>query len=238
MKTLIPILLFALAAPAATSAGEATAVAKLEASVRSPKSIRIAKNDEGAVTSIRLNGPALTNEDLTIFLQFPKLESLTISHAGYANGKKSGVDFSGIAVLADHPSLRNFSAGGAVGKPYLDALAKLENVPELYIQTTHTVDDDWAAIGTMTHLTYLGVRVRNDRMSKLTEGFFAHLMPLENLERFLLSEMTFTDPAPFVEFVTTRPKLQELIIRRSPLPESTLTQIREAKPNLTITLKA
>lgn len=86
----------------------------------------------------------------------------------------------------------------------------------------------------MEHLTRLAMRVRNDRMNKLTDNLFKHLMPLENLQHFLVSEMTFKNPAPFVEFIITRPDLKELVIRRSNLPESALASIREAKPDLKI----
>lgn len=218
------------------TADEAAVLAKLERSVSSPKSFS-ARRDRasGALVEIRLNAPDLKNGDLALFNELKTLQRLTISHAGYAKGKKTGVDFSGVALLRKHPSLRYFSAGGAVGKPYLAALAQLTNVPELYVQTTASVDADWAPIGTMRHLTYLGIRVRNDRMSKLTEGMFRRLMPLKNLERFLLSEMTFRDPMLFVKFITTRPKLQQLSIRRcTKLPQSALDAIHTAMPDLEI----
>lgn len=89
----------------------------------------------------------------------------------------------------------------------------------------------------MTHLTYLGIRVRNKGMSKLTSGFFKELMTLDNLERFLLSEMILEDPAPFIEFVVSRPKLQELTIRRSEFDPAILETIRKAKPELEIVVE-
>ena len=222
----------------ALAADEAAVVAKLEKVVKSPKSLRLKKDRKtGKVVELALNAPDLQNSDLAIFNELKHLQRLTISHAGYANGKKSGVDFSGVAVLKEHPSLRYFSAGGAVGKEYLAALAKLRNVPELYIQTTHSLDADWQPIGAMTHLKYLGIRVRNDRMSKLTEGMFGHLKPLKNLERFMVSEMTFKHPQPFVDLVTALPKLKELTIRRCVgLPDAALTLIRSAKPDVAIVI--
>ena len=85
------------------------------------------------------------------------------------------------------------------------------------------------------HLTYLGVRIHNGRMSKLTGKLFAHLMPLENLESFLLIEMTFKeDSEHFLQFILSRPKLQQLTFRQSNLPEAQLAKIRQAKPNLEI----
>lgn len=237
IKSAVFTLLFAFVSTSPVLAGEAEALARLNASLREGREASVSKNASGEVTEIRINAPKLTNEDLALFNDFPKLERLTISHAGYGDGKKTGVDFSGVAALADHPALSYFSAGGAVGKPYLDALAELR-VPELYIQTTHTVDSDWAAIGTMKHLTYLGMRVRNDRMSELTDAVFEQLMPLENLERFFLSEMTFEGPpTAFLRFVTSRPKLKELTLRRTALSESVLAEIRKAKPELEIVMK-
>ena len=101
------------------------------------------------------------------------------------------------------------------------------------------MDADFAPIGKMKHLTYLGIRVRNDRMSKLTDRVFDQLTGLRKLERFLLSEMIFGDPGSFVKFVTTRPKLKDLEIRSSPtLPESALNAIRKANPGLKITITA
>jgi len=213
-------------------------VQKLQAAVKGEP--RISRNDSGDIVAIGLNGPDLTNEDLAMFLGFPALEKLTISHAGYAPGpdgktRRTGVDFSGLAVLKDHPTLRFFSAGGLLGREYLEALSQLSNVTELYVQTTQTEDADWAAIGEMEQLTYLGIRVRNKRGGGgLSNAFFENLTKLENLERFLLSEMFMEDSEPFVEFVTSRPKLQELEVRRSELPEGTLDSIRKARPNLKI----
>lgn len=195
---------------------------------------RIKKNKAGKIVEIAVNAPDFSNEDIAIFNDFPDLERLTISHAGYSKNKKTGVDYSGVAVLGEHPTLDYFSAGGAVGKEYLAALPALKNISQLYIQTTHSVDADWAPIGKMQHLAYLGVRVRNDRMSEMTEAFFEHLMPLENLETFFLSEMTFTNPALFVEFVTSRPQLTTLVLRRCNLSDEALADIREAKPELEI----
>ena len=218
---------------------ETSALARLEQSVSSPKSLRVTRDkQDGTVREIRVNAPHLHNDDLALFNEFPRLERLTISHAGYGGGKKTGVDFSGVKHLTDHPSLIYFSAGGAVGKPYLAALPNLTKVKELYIQTTNSRDEDWVPIGTMHHLTYLGIRVRNERMSKLTGMMFKHLMGLENLERFKLSEMTFRDDSTlFVTFITTRPKLRELVISRSNLPEASLARIREAKPDLEIVIQ-
>ncbi|QDT37613.1 hypothetical protein [Stratiformator vulcanicus] len=215
-------------------ADDATALARLKEKVPEP---RVGKNRQGEIVQISVNAPNLTNEELALFNQFQHLQKLTISHAGYKKGGKTGVDFSGVAALKDHPSLKYFSAGGAIGKEYLKALSQLSNIDELYIQTTNSMDEDWAPIGEMTHLTYLGVRVRNDRMSKLSEGFFPHLMPLDNLERFLLSEMTFKDPQPFVDFVISRPNLKQLTLRKSKLPEASLAEIRKAKPDLEIVEK-
>ena len=236
MKHLLTILLIS---STSLFADEAAALAKLRASVRSEDSLQVNRDKAtGKIKEIRLNGPALQNEDLALFNQFIKLERITISHAGYGFGKKTGVDFSGVEVLKDHPSLQYFSAGGAVGKPYLEALSKLTNIQELYIQTTSSLDQDWAAIGTMKHLTYLGIRVRNDRMSKLTGNMFEHLLPLENLEHFLLSEMTFKDDwEPFMKFILSRHNLKQLSFRRSNLPEEQLAKIRKAKPNLEIIIK-
>jgi len=221
-------------------ADESAALKKLRASIEGEPNIK--RNDAGAIIAISLNAPDLTNEDLALFNEFEALERLTISHAGYAGlrdkgNKKTGVDFSGVRHLKAHPSLNYFSAGGAVGAEYLEGLAELDQVTELYIQTTNSTDEDWAPIGLMEHLTYLGIRVRNDRMSQLTDDLFLQLMPLRNLERFLLSEMTFEDPATFVEFIVSRPKLEELIIRRSNLSEQALATIREAKPELAIQVR-
>ena len=231
------ILLLTLSLASQSIADEASAIATLEQSVKSPSNLRVNKNDDGQVIGIRVNAPGISNEELDLFNELPHLETLTISHAGYGPEGKTGVDFSGVSQLSEHPSLRYFSAGGAVGKEYLAALAELTNVPELYVQTTNSVDADWAPIGTMKHLTYLGIRVRNNRMNSLTSGFLEHLMPLENLERFLLSEMTFEDAAPFVKFVTSRPNLSELTIRRCELSDSALSEIRAAKPDLEIVIK-
>ena len=218
----------------ASSAEESAALSALEAKVENP---RIKKDRSGRVVEVAVNGPDFSNEDLALFNEFPHLERLTISHAGYAGEKKTGVDFSGVALLKLHPSLDYFSAGGAVGKAYLAALPALTNISELYIQTTHSVDADWAPIGKMTHLSYLGIRVRNDRMSQMTDAFFQHLLPLNNLESFLLSEMTFTDPAAFVTFVTSRPKLTTLILRRCNLRDEILARIRTAMPELEIEIR-
>jgi len=220
-----------------TFADESSALTKLQNSVSKPKSLSIKRNDANQIVEIRVNGPDLTNEDLALFNEFTKLERLTISHAGYGKNGKTGVDFSGIAQLKDHPTLDYFSAGGAVGEEYLKALSKLENISSLYVQTTSTVDSNWGPIGTMKHLTYLGIRVRNKRMSKLTSAMFKQLMSLDNLESFFLSEMTFGDPDPFVEFVVSRPNLKELTIRRSNLPEEDLDRIKQAKPDLEIIVK-
>lgn len=235
MKSLCLLLTF-LTACLTTRADESGALARLEASVASPNGVGINRNKDGSVREIRINAPALTNDEIAIFNEFPNLERLTISHAGYADGKKTGVDFSGVRSLADHPALTFFSAGGAVGKEYLAALPALTQITELYVQTTHSVDADWVPIGTMTHLTYLGIRVRNDRMSELTGAMFVHLMPLDNLEKFLLSEMTFDgESEAFVEFVTSRPMLSELTLRRcQQLPDEALAEIRAAKPDLKI----
>ncbi len=111
-------------------------------------------------------------------------------------------------------------------------------MPGIYIQTTTGVDEDWAPIGTMTHLTYLGMRVRNDRMNKLTDEVFLQLMPLENLERIFVTEMTFKDPSPFVRFVTSRPKLRELTVAKSNLPEPAIAAIRAAMPDLALKIEA
>ncbi len=59
-------------------------------------------------------------------------------------------------------------AGLRLGKPYRRGLAALDNVPQIYIQTTTSVDGDWKPIGTMTDLTNLRMRVKNDRMNKST----------------------------------------------------------------------
>jgi len=239
MKSILPSILLLALSPV-LSADEAALLAKLEDSMRGEP--RIQRNDDGEVIGIALNGPDLSNEDLALFNEFVSLEKLTISHAGYGGkrpkGEKlTGVDFSGVKALKDHPSLRYFSAGGAVGRPYLEGLSELKQLPELYIQTTSTVDEDWEPIGELTQLEYLGVRVRNDRMNKLTSDFLKHLMPLKNLERFLLSEMIVKDPAPLVEFVTTRPKLEVLQISRCEIPESAMEAIRKAKPELEIEVK-
>ncbi len=220
-------------------ADEAAVIAKLE-KANGGKPLTMKRNADGSAKEISMNMPDLTNEDLALFNQLTKLERLTISHAGYVKGKEAkDRTFAGVAALKAHPSLKYFSAGGAVGKEYLAALAQLTNIPELYIQTTHSVDADFAPVGTMKHLTYLGIRVRNDRMSKLTDRLFDQLTGLEKLERFLLSEMTFTDSGSFVKFITTRPKLKELEIKSSPtLPESALNAIRKAKPGLKIIITA
>lgn len=223
-------------------ADEADVIARLENSLAKPENLGLTRDKtDGTVREIRVNAPNLTNEDIAVFLEFPKLERLTISHAGYGPEGKTGVDFSGVAVLKDHPSLQFFSAGGAVGKEYLAALPALTNVDELYIQTTSSLDPDWAPIGAMDHLTYLGIRVRNDRMSKLTSAMFEQLMGLNGLKRFMLSEMTFGEkgggPEPFVKFVTTRPNLKELIVRRSNLPDAALAEIHAAMPELKITIQ-
>lgn len=221
---------------AAMAADEAAVMAKLRDSVDKATSVRVKKERKsGHVIELALNAPDLRNDDLQIFNQLPHLKRLTISHAGYARGKKSGVDFSGVAQLKNHPTLQYFSAGGAIGKEYLAALAQLDNISELYIQTTHSLDADWQPIGTMTHLKYLGIRVRNDRMSKLTEAMFPYLKPLKNLERFMVSEMTFKNPQPFLDLIISLPKLRELTIRRCVnFPESALTLLRRAKPDLAI----
>ena len=238
MKVAVQFCLF-LALSAPLFGDESSALARLKKSVSSEKSVGVSKNKDGEVREIRVNAPAITNDEIALFNQFPKLERLTISHAGYGSDGKTGVDFSGVKHLATHPSLYYFSAGGALGKNYLAALPALKNVTELYVQTTHSVDADWKPVGSMTHLIYLGIRVRNDRMSKLTGAMFEQLTSLDNLERFLLSEMTFDgDSEAFVKFVTTRPKLRELALRRcSGLPESALAEIRAAKPNLKIEIK-
>ena len=214
-----------------TLADEASPLAKLEAKVEKP---RITKDKEGRIIQIAVNGPDFSNEDLALFNGFPHLQKLTISHAGYARGKKTGVDYSGVALLKDHPSLEFFSAGGAVGKEYLAALPALTNISELYIQTTSSVDEDWAPIGEMDHLVYLGIRVRNGRMNQLTEGFFEHIEGLENLERFLLGEMTFKDFNPFLDLLATYPKLSELTLRRCEIPEGALDRLKARFPKLVI----
>ena len=214
-------------------------ITKLEKSVTSPKSVRFKKDRQsGHIIELALNAPDLQNDELKIFNQLPYLKRLTISHAGYAKGKKSGVDFSGVVHLRSHPTLEYFSAGGAIGKEYLAALAKLENISELYVQTSHSLDADWQPIGTMTHLKYLGIRVRNDRMSKLTEAMFPHLKTLVNLERFMVREMTFKNPQPFVDLVVSLPQLKGLTIRRCMnLPKSAVDAIRRAKPGLAIEIR-
>lgn len=198
---------------------------------------RIKKDrSSGMITEIAVNAPDFRNEDLVRFNEFKHLKKLTISHAGYASGKKTGVDFSGVAHLKDHPTLTYFSAGGAVGKEYLVAVSKLTNISELYIQTTHTVDQDWAPIGKMTQLRFLGIRVRNDRMSNLSDAFFKHLKGLKNLERMLVSEMMFEDPTEFHVLISSLPKLRELEIRRSNLSTDNVTKLRQAHPKLRVTI--
>lgn len=222
----------------ATRADEAAALARLERSVSSAKSLSVTKDRKtGAVIEIRVNAPDLRNDDLGLFNEIPTLRRLTISHAGYRQGGKTGVDFSGVAVLSRHPSLRYFSAGGAVGRAYLAALAKLTNITELYVQTTHSVDTDWAPIGTLHQLTYLGVRVRNDRMSKLTEGMFTPLTGLRNLEHFLVSEMTFREVAPLVKLAASCPRLKQLTLRRCQgLSAADLDSLRRAKSGLELVI--
>ncbi len=230
------LLALALSLPLVALADEAAALARLQQSVSKPDELNVKRHADGSAQEIRLNSPDLTNEDLALFNQLPKLERLTISHAGYVKGKPlKDRTFAGVSALQSHPSLKYFSAGGAIGKEYLAALAQLKNAPELYIQTTHSSDADWAPIGTMKHLTFLGIRVRNDRTKTLTDHLFDQFTGLDNLERFLLSEMTFTDPAPFVKFITALPKLKELEIRSSNLPDTARAAIAKAKPGLKIT---
>ena len=220
-------------------ADEAAVLNKLRGTVDKPQTVRVKRDREtGNIVELALNAPDLQNDDLRLFNQLPHLKRLTISHAGYAKGKKTGVDFSGVIHLRKHPSLDYFSAGGAVGKEYLAALAQLINITELYIQTTHSVDADWKPIGTMTHLRYLGIRVRNDRMSNLTEGMFVHLKPLKNLDHFLLSEMTFKDPQPLIDFVVTNRKLKKLTLRRCVnFPRDARDAIRRSHPDLQIEIR-
>lgn len=240
MKT--TLLLFALALTFAGGvfadravADETSALAKLRQSVDEPKDLKVTLDRNGRAKEISVNGPNLTNDDLALFNEFSQLERLTISHAGYSGQGKTGVSFAGVAQLKAHPTLKYFSAGGAIGKEFLAALPALTNVPELYVQTTHSADADWAPVGTMKHLTYLGIRVRNDlKGSKLTDHLFDQLLPLVELERLLISEMTFNDPAPFVKFVTTRPKLRELTLKNSNLSPAALAEIRQSMPKLEI----
>ncbi len=218
-------------------ADEAAALAKLTDSVARPPNVQ--RDAVGEIIGISVNAPDLNDDDMSLFNDFKSLKRLTISHAGYSARGKTGVGFSGVRHLKAHPSLEFFSAGGNIGKEFLAGLAALDNVPEIYIQTTISVDQDWAPIGTMTHLTYLGMRVRNDRKNTKspTDDVFLHLMPLENLERVLVSEMTFKEPAPFVRFVTTRPKLRELTVRQSNLPETAIAAIRAAMPDLDLKIE-
>lgn len=232
MKLLLTLLLVSVTA---LHAGEAEVLATMEA--RFGLKLNVKRHADGSAKEISVNRPNLPNEDIALFNQLTKLERLTISHAGYANGKPSKTqNMAGVGVLKEHPSLRYLSCGGEVATEYLAALPQLTNIPELYIQTTHSVDADFAPIGGMKHLKYLGIRIRNDRMSKLTDHVFDQLGGLTGLEHFLLSEMTFTDPAPFIKFITALPRLKQLEIKASPtLPESALDAIRKAKSGLKIT---
>ncbi len=236
MKTTRLLALFlAVVVAGGAHADEAAALAKLTGSVSHPP--RVQRDAAGEIIEISVNAPDLSDDDLALFNEFKSLKRLSISHAGYSPRGKTGVGFSGVRHLKAHPSLEFFSAGGNIGKEFLAGLAELDNVPEIYLRTTTGVDADWEPLGTMTHLTYLGILVRNERMNKLTDEFFLHLMPLENLERLSVRAMTFRDPAPFVRFVTSRPKLRELTVSKSNLPQPAIAAIRAAMPDLDIQIE-
>ncbi len=222
---------------------EKAVVSQLQSLVSNP--LNIERNKAGNVIGINIDAPDFKYEDFELFLKLPKLKALKIGHAGYVKDKRgrntpSGEDFSGVSILAKHPELTHFSAGGALEKPFIDGLSKLKNIEHLMVLTTHSKDHEWGKISELTNLKSFGIRMRNrpeDNQPKgRTDHIFNQFLGLKNLEHFTLREMHFIDPKPFVDFIVSRRNLKLLTISDSNLPQAALAKIKAARPELKITI--
>jgi len=220
-------LLLATVLPAFTQQSDEAALEELR-SLTSPKSLKVKTRTDGTVTSISPGNIPRGKEAQVLQLlreSFPEIEEMRINF--------SEEDGTWVESLAGKEKLRKLIIGGHVGNEFLQALASLEQLPELDLQATYSTDAGFRSLSEMDQLEWLSIRVRRPHVS---DQFLDGIRGLDQLKEFRLTQMVIQDPASLVAFVEAHPSLQRVTLGEVHSQHDLVGAIKAVRPDLEVSL--